>query len=188
LHTGYWDPLFAACEETGTVVCLHVGSSGTSPMTAQDAPPETVAVLFFAYGMYAAVDWLYSKVPVRFPKLKICLSECGIGWVAGLIDRLDHCFKYQLGYLPTWRDVDMTPSEVLRRNFWFCAIDDASGFLTRDVIGVDHILVESDYPHADSSWPDTQALLHTQLSAAGVPAQESEQICWKNAAELFRLQ
>ena len=44
LHTGYWDPLFAACEETGTVVCLHVGSSGTSPMTAPDAPPETVAV------------------------------------------------------------------------------------------------------------------------------------------------
>ena len=61
LHTGYWDPLFAACEETETVVCLHVGSSGSSPMTAPDAPPETVAVLFFAYGMYAAVDWLYSR-------------------------------------------------------------------------------------------------------------------------------
>ena len=188
LHTGYWDPMFAACEETETVICLHVGSSGTAPMTAPDAPPETVAVLFFAYGMYAAVDWLYSKVPVRFPKLKIALSEGGIGWVAGLIDRLDHCFKYQLGYLPTWRDVELTPSEVLRRNFWFCAIDDTSGFLTRDVIGVDHILIESDYPHADSSWPDTQALLHAQLTAAGVSPQESEQICWKNAAELFRLQ
>src|SRR6185369_10191617 len=125
-------------------------------MTAPDAPPETVAVLFFAYGMYAAVDWLYSKVPVRFPKLKIALSEGGIGWVAGLIDRLDHCFAYQLGYLPTWRDVDLTPSEVLRRNFWFCAIDDTSGFLTRDVIGVDHLLVESDYPHADSTWPDAR--------------------------------
>ena len=84
LHTGYWDPLFAACEETETVVCLHVGSSGSSPMTAPDAPPETVAVLFFAYGMYAAVDWLYSKVPVRFPNLRIALSEGGIGWVAGL--------------------------------------------------------------------------------------------------------
>ena len=67
LHTGYWDPLYAACEETETVICLHVGSSGSSPMTAPDAPPETVSVLFFAYGMYAAVDWLYSKVPVRFP-------------------------------------------------------------------------------------------------------------------------
>ena len=101
-------------------------------MTRADAPPEIPAVLFFAYGMYAAVDWLYSKVPVRFPDIKICLSEGGIGWVAGLIDRLDHCFKYQLGYLPTWRDVDLTPSEVLRRNFWFCALDDTSGFAIRD--------------------------------------------------------
>ncbi len=187
LHTGDWDPFFAACEETETVVCLHVGSSGSSPMTAPDAPPETVAVLFFAYGMYAAVDWLYSKVPVRFPRLKICLSEGGIGWVAGLLDRLDHCFKYQLGYLPTWRDVDLTPAEVLRRNFWFCAIDDASGFLTRDVIGVDHILVESDYPHADSTWPDTQPRLAEQLASAGVDDEEADRICSKNAMRLFRL-
>jgi predicted TIM-barrel fold metal-dependent hydrolase len=185
LHTGYWDPLFAACEETETVVCLHVGSSGSSPMTAPDAPPETVAVLFFAYGMYAAVDWLYSKVPVRFPNLRIALSEGGIGWVAGLLDRLDHCFAYQLGYLPTWRDVELTPSEVLRRNFWFCAIDDTSGFLTRDVIGVDHLLVESDYPHADSTWPDTQPRLREQLR--GVPDDEVRRICWQNAVELFRM-
>ncbi len=185
LHTGYWDPMLAACEETETVVCLHVGSSGTSPMTAPDAPPETVAVLFFAYGMYAAVDWLYSKIPVRYPKLKIALSEGGIGWVAGLIDRLDHCFEYQLGYLPTWRDVDLSPSEVLKRNFWFCAIDDTSGFLTRDVIGVDHLLVESDYPHADSTWPDTQPRLREQLH--GVPDAEIAKICWQNAVDLFRM-
>jgi predicted TIM-barrel fold metal-dependent hydrolase len=185
LHTGHWDPLFAACEETETVICLHVGSSGSSPMTAPDAPPETVAVLFFAYGMYAAVDWLYSKVPVRFPKLRIALSEGGIGWVAGLLDRLDHCFAYQLGYLPTWRDVEPTPSEVLRRNFWFCAIDDTSGFLTRDVIGVDHLLVESDYPHADSTWPDTQPRLREQLR--GVPDDDVRRICWQNAVELFRM-
>ena len=52
----------------------------------------------------------------------------------------------------------------MRRNFWFSAIDDTSGFLTRDVIGVDHLLVESDYPHADSTWPDTQPRLREQLA------------------------
>ena len=127
IHSGHWDPLFAACAETGTVLCLHVGSSGTSPTTSADAPPEIPAVLFGAYGMYSAVDWLYSKVPVRFPDIRICLSEGGIGWVAGILDRLDHCYRYQLGYLPTWRDVDESPAEVLRRNFWFCALDDDAG-------------------------------------------------------------
>ena len=174
IHSGYWDPLFAACAETETVLCLHVGSSGTSPTTSADAPPEIPAVLFGAYGMYTAVDWLYSKVPVRFPDIKICLSEGGIGWVAGILDRLDHCYRYQLGYLPTWRDVDEPPSEVLRRNFWFCALDDDAGMLVRDRIGVDHILVESDYPHADSSWPNTQAMLVAsskgKVSATTTPA------------------
>ena len=186
IHSGYWDPLFAACAETGTVLCLHVGSSGTSPTTSADAPPEIPAVLFGAYGMYSAVDWLYSKVPVRFPDIRICLSEGGIGWVAGILDRLDHCYRYQLGYLPTWRDVDVSPSEVLRRNFWFCALDDDAGMLVRDRIGVDHILVESDYPHADSSWPDTQAMLVRQLRDQGVPDDDARRITWQNASELFR--
>ena len=169
-----------------TVVCLHVGSSGTSPTTSADAPPEIPAVLFGAYGMYSAVDWLYSKIPVRFPDIKICLSEGGIGWVAGILDRLDHCYRYQLGYLPTWRDVDEPPSEVLRRNFWFCALDDDAGMVMRHRIGVDHILVETDYPHADSSWPDTQAMLVRQLRDQGVPDDEAERITWRNASELFR--
>jgi len=186
IHSGYWDPLFAACAETETVLCLHVGSSGTSPTTSDDAPPEIPAVLFGAYGMYSAVDWLYSKVPVRFPDIKICLSEGGIGWVAGIIDRLDHCYRYQLGYLPTWRDVAEPPSEVLRRNFWFCALDDDAGMEQRHRIGVDHILVESDYPHADSSWPDTQAMLVRQLRGQGVPDADAERITWRNASELFR--
>jgi predicted TIM-barrel fold metal-dependent hydrolase len=186
IHSGYWDPLFAACAETGTVLCLHVGSSGTSPTTSDDAPPEIPAVLFGAYGMYSAVDWLYSKIPVRFPDIKICLSEGGIGWVAGIMDRLDHCYRYQLGYLPTWRDVDQSPTEVLRRNFWFCALDDDAGMTMRHRIGVDHILVESDYPHADSSWPNTQTMLERQLAQQGVPDDEVRRITWQNAAELFR--
>jgi hypothetical protein len=153
-----------------------VGSSGTSPTTSADAPPEIPAVLFGAYGMYSAVDWLYSRIPVRFPEIRICLSEGGIGWVAGIIDRLDHCYRYQLGYLPTWRDMDLSPSEVLRRNFWFCALDDDAGMLVRDRIGVGHILVESDY----------QAMLTRQLRDQGVPDADARRITWQNASELFR--
>ena len=111
LHTPYWDPIMAACAETETVVNLHIGSSGTSPSTSDDAPPDVVGVLFFAYAMFAAVDWLYSKIPVRFPDLKICLSEGGIGWVAGLMDRLDHMLSYHEMY-GTWTD-DIEP--VARR-------------------------------------------------------------------------
>ncbi len=183
LHSGHWDPLMVACEETGTVVCLHVGSSGTSPATAPDAPSDTIGVLFFGYAMFAAVDWLYSRIPVRFPELRICLSEGGIGWVAGLLDRLEHVRKYDAMY-GTWNDVALSPADTFRRNFWVCAIDDPSAFLQRDVIGVGNILVESDYPHADSTWPVTQERLAVQL--AGLSDDEVARVTWANASELFR--
>ncbi len=183
LHSGHWDPIMAACEETGTVVCLHIGSSGTSPSTAPDAPADTVGVLFFGYAMFAACDWLYSKIPIRFPEIKICLSEGGIGWVAGLLDRLEHVRRYDSMY-GTWNDIDITPADTFRRNFWVCAVDDPSSFSQREVVGVENILVESDYPHADSTWPNTQETLQTQL--ADMPSDEAEAICWRNAAKLFR--
>jgi hypothetical protein len=72
---------------------------------------------------------------------------------------------------------------VLRRNFWFCSIDDPSAMQVRDRIGVEHIMVESDYPHADSSWPDTQAVLGAAL--AGVPDAEVAAMTHGNAAGLF---
>jgi hypothetical protein len=44
--------------------------------------------------------------------------------------------------------------------------------------------VESDYPHADSSWPDTQALLRQRLGS--LPDEEVALMTHGNAARLFR--
>jgi predicted TIM-barrel fold metal-dependent hydrolase len=183
LHTGHWDPLMAACADTGTVVCLHIGSSSSAPSTAPDAPPDVIGVLFFGYAMFTAVDWLYSRLPVRFPDLRICLSEGGIAWVAGLLDRLDHVGRYQELY-GTWTGIDLTPAEVLQRNFWFCAIEDPANFQLRDRIGVDNLLVESDYPHLDSTWPNTQQVVDEAIGS--FPADDVRKITWENAARLFR--
>jgi predicted TIM-barrel fold metal-dependent hydrolase len=182
LHTGHWDPFMAACEETGTVICLHVGSSSTAPSTSTGAPSDVIGVLFFGWAMFAAVDWLYSKIPVRFPELRICLSEGGIGWVAGLLDRLDHVTRYQ-SIFGTWEGVDLTPREVMQRNFWFCTIDDRAALSQRHHIGVDHLLLESDYPHQDGTWPDTQEIVWDQVGH--FPREEVEKIAWRNAAGLF---
>ncbi|MDA2972574.1 MAG: amidohydrolase family protein [Actinomycetota bacterium] len=181
IHSGYWEPFIAACAETGTVINLHIGSSGQSPATCEDAPPDVVGVLFFAYAMHAAVDWLYSMYPVKYPNLKICLSEGGIGWVAGLMDRLDHMLSYHSMY-GTWTG-DMTPAEVLKRNFWFCAVEDPSAFVQLDRIGVENVLLESDYPHCDSTWPNTQNVVHREIGH--LPAEVKERITWRNAAELY---
>ena len=183
LHSGHWDPLMQACAETGTVVNLHIGSSGTSPSTSSDAPADVIGVLFFGYAMFAAVDWLYSLIPVRYPDIRICLSEGGIGWVPALLDRLDHMLRYHEMY-GTWSGIELTPAEVLQRNFWFCAVEDPSAFALRDRIGVDKILLEADYPHCDSTWPDTQAVIEQEIG--GLPADDVRKITWENASNLYR--
>lgn len=179
----YWDPLFSACEETDTVICLHAGSGGTLFQTSKGSPREATAAFFGLSAVIPTIDWLFALVPVRFPGIKIVLAESGIGWVAALLDRLDHVARYHECY-GDWRGTDLTPSEVLLRNFWFCTLDNPSSFCQKDRIGVGNILCEVDYPHADTSWPDTQETLRRHLS--GLTVEEIDRITWRTASELFQ--
>jgi predicted TIM-barrel fold metal-dependent hydrolase len=185
VHNRSWDPFWQACEETETAVCLHVGSSSSTPSTSDDAPPDVAAILFPMSAWFAGTDWVYSKIPIRFPDIKIVLSEGGISWLPGLIDRMDHSMQYA-EFFGTWAGETLSPSELLRRNFYFCAIDDPSGFRERDFIGIDHIMFEVDYPHADGTWPDTQYVVEKMVSQANMSAAEAAKVTALNAAKLFR--
>jgi predicted TIM-barrel fold metal-dependent hydrolase len=186
LHSGRWDPFLAACADTGTVVCLHTGSSSWAPVPSNDAPFEVFPTLFPMNAFLAASDWLWSGVCTRFPNLRVALSEGGVGWVNMLADRVDYVLDHSASGTESghWRD-ELRPSEVLARNFWFCSIDDPStldGVIDR--FGPDHIMLEVDYPHADSSWPHTQQVVHERL--AHLPADVVDKVTHRNAEELFR--
>jgi hypothetical protein len=79
VHTDAWDPLWAACEETDTVVNMHIGSSSTFSKTSDDAPPLVIIALTFEGASHALVDWLTSGILTRFPNLRIALSEGQVG-------------------------------------------------------------------------------------------------------------
>jgi Amidohydrolase len=184
LYSGHWDPFLRACEETETVICLHLGLMNPAKGNeAEETPPDVDTFLVPFSGVFTLADWIFSKVPIRFPGIKIALSECGIGWVPYALDRLHH-MESRRESRRSWTETDVTPAECLRRNFWFCALGERYGYQMRDVIGIDHILTESDYPHADTTWPDTQSVLAEAL--AGIPADEIDSMTYKNAAMLFR--
>ena len=185
IFSGAFDPFFAACEETGTVVCLHTGASAWVPLASPDPPFELLPTLFSVNAVVAAAEWLWSGVPLRFPRLAIAMSEGGLGWVPMLLDRVDYVLSHSAsGIESTSWPSSLMPSEVLRRNFWFCSIDDPSMVGSRERIGVDHIMVESDYPHADSTWPDTQVVLARNYGA--LDERELRMVAAENAARLFR--
>jgi hypothetical protein len=101
-----------------------------------------------------------------------------------LLDRLDYISTHSgSGKASSW-SAALTPAEALQRNFWFCTIDDPTSLRVRDRIGVHRIMMEVDYPHADSTWPSTQDLLFDRLR--GIPRTEADRMTHLNAAELFR--
>ncbi len=184
LWSGWWDPIVAACAETETVISLHVGSAGVADMP-NDAPKVQLgATLFGQLSLGACANWLWSRYPVHYPSLQIAMSEGGIGWVAMLIDRLENIVD-RSGYGQQFDDkTGLRPAEVLRRNFWFCTIDDPSTLCTRDTIGVDNICFETDYPHGDGTWPDSQAVFGQFYG--GLRPGEIAKISHENAAALYR--
>jgi predicted TIM-barrel fold metal-dependent hydrolase len=187
-HSRGWDPLWQACEETETVLCLHTGSASWAPVPSADTTFEFYPTIFPGNAFLACADWLWSGVCTRFPSLNIAMSEGGVGWVNMLADRVDYVLDHSASGTESsgWQD-DLKPSEVLARNFWFCTIDDPStldGVIDR--FGPDHIMVEVDYPHADSTWPDTQQLMHERLGH--LRDDVVAKLTHDNAERLFRWQ
>jgi len=185
LFSGYWDPIIEACVDTGTVISLHVGSSGgyDAPEDVGPRSMQLASTLFGQLALTAAAEWLWSGYPVKHPDLKIAMSEGGIGWVAMLIERLDGiCDRGGYG---NDKMGGVRPADVLRRNFWFCTIEDVAAMETRSTIGVENICIEVDYPHGDSTWPDTQGVI--EKNWGHLPAHELRMICSENAANLYRV-
>jgi hypothetical protein len=100
-----------------------------------------------------------------------------------VIDRLNQLYRRRESYDKWWRAEDPTFVEVVQRNFWFTSIEDPSAFRNLDIIGDDRVMLEVDYPHSDSSWPDTQELVRSQLEP--LEPQAVRRICYETAAELY---
>jgi hypothetical protein len=117
-------------------------------------------------------------------RLNITLDEGGLGWSggAGRPGRLRSgpSVGTEGG---SWKS-DLLPSECCVATSGSRSIDDPSAFGALDAIGAERILVESDYPHADSTWPDTQEVVARNV--ANLSADDAARITHRNAAELFR--
>ncbi len=156
IHTGEWDPFFAACAETGTVVCMHIGSSSKMPATSADAPAAVAVTLSFGNAMSSMSDFLFSGVLVRFPTLKLAYSEGQIGWIPYILERADDVWRDHRAWGGVRDLVPEPPSTYYYRQIFGCFFRDRHGIDSLDVVGVDNTTFETDYPHTDSTWPHTK--------------------------------
>jgi predicted TIM-barrel fold metal-dependent hydrolase len=183
--SGYWDPVLQALCDENMVLCLHIGAGFEVINRPAEAPIDHLMVLACQISAITAQDLLFGPTLRRFPELRVALSEGGIGWIPVYLDRVDRHFTNQ-GWLHGADDFGgKLPSEVFRDHILACYITDPSGLLLRDRIGIDIIAWECDYPHTDTTWPESPEFAWKEFQDAGCSDEEIHKIAWQNACRFF---
>lgn len=184
LHDEYWDPFWAACAETETIVCMHVGSDSRPGQTSPDAPMN-VRITCAGINIYpTAADLVWSQIFRHFPGVKVALAEGGIGWIPYFLERADYTYKHH----QAWTAIDIgsrIPSEIFNDQIVTCFIDDAFGAENIRRMNVDMVCWECDYPHSDSTWPISPEETHRYLKLIG-DDDIVRKITHENAMRLFK--
>ncbi|NNE72206.1 MAG: amidohydrolase [Acidimicrobiales bacterium] len=183
----YWDPFFQACEDTETVINMHIGSSSKMPSTSPDAPFMVSSTLTFSNAMGSLCDWVFSGTLMRFPELTIAYSEGQIGWMPYVMERMDKLWA-ERGSLESVGTKLPEPPTTYLKNVYGCIFDDEIGLRNRDVIGMSQITFETDYPHLDSTFPHTLEVAQKIVGEAGLDDAEIYQLMRGNAIKAFGLE
>ena len=183
MYTDHWEPLWAAVDETGLAVCLHIGSSGRLVKSSDDAPPSMVLPHMGVNSMVACTDWLFTGVLDRHPSMRVAFSEGGAGWVPYLLEQSEKVFATRS--LRAQFAATRPPREVFAQHMYVCFMSDDTAMRALDVIGEDNVTWESDYPHEDGYFPRSRERLAATL--ADVPERVARKICETNARRLFRV-
>ena len=133
---------------------------------------------------------VFSGALERYPGLRIVLAETGIGWLPYIHERFDEAWQRFVDAEEFWRQrgglpLTMPPSAYLRRQVWATFQIDYAGLRLLDVIGDDRVMWASDYPHPDSTWPESQQAIAQNFK--DVPEASRRRILCDNARALYGL-
>ena len=186
----FWDPFFQACEETDTIVNMHIGSSSKMPSTSPDAPFGVSSTLTFSNAMGSMCDYVLSGVFERFDKLKVAYSEGQVGWMPYVIERMDKLWAERTNEDGGDFGINLPnpPSSYIKDRVYGCIFDDETGLKNRDAIGMDQITFEVDYPHSDSTFPESLKVATRMVVNAGLNEEETYKLIRGNAIRAYGLE
>lgn len=179
------DPFWARVNEAGVTVAFHAGDAGYGFMLERwGVDPEFQAfrlpALFQLLTMSPISDtvasFLADGVFTRFPRIRVATIENGAEWVRPLFGKLEKVWQMRR---PMWEE---DPRETFRRHVYVSPFYEDDLAELAELIGVDHIIFGSDWPHAEGL---ADPLSYVEdLDAAGFSQAEAERIMYANAASL----
>lgn len=127
---------------------------------------------------------VFGGVFMRNPKLKIVCVEADAGWAPHFMYRMDHAYKRHRHWM-RGAELEKLPSEYFREHIYLTFQDDYSAFQVKDLLNMSRIMWANDFPHSDSTWPNSQQVIAEHM--AGLTETEKEMVLHDNVAELYQL-
>lgn len=185
-HAEY-EPFWAAAQALDMPLSLHTATRrlgkirGAGEKTLRDASSRATKAFGPATSM---CDMIFSGVFERFPRLALAIVEFELAWAPHMLQSMDYTYRERHEEaLVRFKD-GMRPSDFFHRNIVLSFQEDAIGIRLRDVIGADNMMWGSDYPHSESTFPQSRKILSEIL--AGVPDDEQAKIVGGNTARVYR--
>lgn len=176
-----WDAFWAAADEVGLPIHFHLSGGMHSLAFSDWQRPATVAVSPMQLDEVLA-GMCFSGVFARHPRVRVVLGEAGLGWLPYALDRMDRQFdKYRDA---TAGRIDRLPSDYFRTHVFATYEEDAVGLAFLDRIGVGNVMWASDYPHGDSTWPNSRRVI-AESRLGSVDPSIRRKIVFENAARLY---
>ena len=185
-----FEPLWAACAEMDMPICFHVFSSRKK--AAEKSMGGNVRGKQKINMWHAAIRtnqdiigmFIYGGIFDRHPGLKLVCVEADAGWVPHFAYRMDHNYARHR-YWQKAPDLKRQPSEYLMDNVWFTFQDDLVALRNAEQMNPRRLLWANDFPHADTTWPDSQRVLEEQTRH--LTPEQRRWILRDNLIDLFKL-
>ena len=183
-----YEPLWAAAQDLAMPLSLHTGTRRWRP-GGDGNDPTLVDIVERANKEHdvriALAAMVFAGVFERYPRLKVGAVEFEVAWAPYFLARMDNLYTEQaIGVSGRRFKGGAVPSDFCRQNIFLSFQEDAVGIQLRALLGVETLLWGSDYPHAESTFPRSRAIVERILQ--GVPDEEKVQIAGGNTARLYR--
>jgi predicted TIM-barrel fold metal-dependent hydrolase len=181
-----YEAFWAAAQDLGMPLSLHTATRrqgkirGAGERTLRDATSRATKAFYPATSL---CDLIFSGVLERYPRLMVAIVEFELAWAPHVLSSMDYTYRERHEEAFVRFKNDMRPSDFFRRQVRLSFQEDAIGIRLRDAIGVDNLMWGSDYPHSESTFPQSRKILAEIL--AGVPDEEQAKIAGGNTARLY---
>ena len=180
-----YDPVYAAAVELGLPLSFHILTTKSGNLSQNPRGPRINSFLSIIRGNQDIIGTLiFGGVFDSHPGLKVVCVEADAGWAPHYMYRMDHAYKRHRYWMKA-PPLKKLPSEYFAEHIYTTFQDDWVAFKTKDLVNVRRLLWASDFPHSDSTWPNSQAVLDEQTK--NLSEQERNWICHDNVAELYGL-